>query len=273
MFHAPLPSFRWLPGFLTALWILFGFAPVGWEARCGDRPKNAWIQLFNGKNLQGWHVKIKGYALDDNYGNTFRVENGVLKVSYDQYPAFDDKFGHLFYHQSFSHYRLRIEYRFVGLQCPGGPAWAFRNSGAMIHSQSPESMRKDQDFPVSIEVQFLGGNGRDARPTGNLCSPGTHVVMDGTLIKRHCTQSRSATYHGDQWVTVEAEVHGSTLIKHYVNGEEVLEYEEPQLDDSDADAQRLITGSNLLLSEGFIALQAESHPIEFRKVELLPLAP
>ena len=234
--------------------------------------KERWISLFNGKDLAEWTVKINGYAAGENYGNTFRVENGVLKVSYDQYPKFDGKFGHLFYKQKFSDYRLRVEYRFVGEQCPGGPDWALRNSGVMIHSQSPESMRKDQDFPVCIEVQFLGGTGKGERSTGNLCTPGTHVEMGGKLFTPHCTNSRSKTYHGDQWVTVEVEVRGNASIKHIVNGETVLEYAKPQLDESDPDAKKLMEAGNTMLHEGYLALQAESHPVEFRRVEILPLA-
>jgi Domain of Unknown Function (DUF1080) len=233
--------------------------------------KDGWIQLFNGKDLDGWTPKIKGYDLGENYGNTFRVENGILKVSYDQYPNFDRKFGHLFYKSPFSKYRLRIEYRFVGEQCKGAPTWAFKNSGVMIHGQSAESMRKDQDFPVSIEVQFLGGNGKDQRPTGNLCTPGTNIVMKDKLVTTHCLDSRSKTYHGDEWVTVEAEVHGNGLIKHKVDGETVIEYEKAQLDDKDPDARKLIKNGEKMLKEGTISLQSESHPIEFRKVEILPL--
>lgn len=231
----------------------------------------AWISLFNGKDLDGWTPKIKGHALGDNFGNTFRVENGVLKVAYDQYPKFDGRFGHLFRKQPFSNYKLRIEYRFVGDQCSDGPSWAIRNSGVMIHCQPPETMRQDQDFPVSIEVQFLGGDGEHNRSTGNLCTPGTHVVMMGELIKRHCTNSVSQTYHGEQWVTAEAHVLPGGKIKHLVNGQTVLEYEQPQLDDSDKDAQPLIKNGEKMLHGGYIALQAESHPIEFRKVEIVPL--
>ena len=159
----------------------------------------------------------------------------------------------------------------MGDQTPGGPDWAFRNSGIMIHSQSPESMRKDQEFPVSIEVQLLGGNGKDERPTGNVCSPGTHIVMDGELITQHCNPSSSKTYHGDQWVSVEVEVHGNESIRHIINGETVLVYEKPQLDDRDPDAKRLIQNGNRMLREGYIVLQAESHPVQFRNIELLPL--
>jgi len=230
-----------------------------------------WISLFNGKNLDGWKVKITGYGLNDNFGNTFRVEDGVLKVCYDQYDKFGGKFGHIFYKEKFSHYRLRLEYRFVGEQVPGGPGWAFRNNGIMIHCQSPESMRRDQNFPVSIEVQLLGGDGKNKRSTGNLCTPGTHVVMDDQLVTQHCISSRSKTYHGDQWVKAEVEVHGNRLIKHIINGQVVLEYERPQLDEKDRDARTLIKDGNTMVSEGYISLQAESHPVEFRKVEILPL--
>jgi hypothetical protein len=232
-----------------------------------------WIQLFNGKNLDGWKVKLKGYELNDNFGNTFRVEDGLLTVRYDAYDKFGGKFGHVFYDQPFENYVIRVEYRFVGEQAVEGPGWAFRNSGIMVHGQSPESMRKDQDFPVSIEVQLLGGNGTDERPTGNLCTPGTHVVMDGKLLKRHCTNSSSKTYHGDQWVTAEVEVRGNKSIKHFIEGELVLEYTQPQLDESDADAAKLIeqAGGNKMLSRGSISLQAESHPVDFRKIELRKL--
>ena len=217
------------------------FCPATPVCAADDDPdKGKWISLFNGKDLEGWTPKIKGYEAGDNHDDTFRVEDGVLKVSYDKYKAFDGKFGHLFSKQKYSNYKLRVEYRFVGEQPPGGPGWAFRNSGVMIHSQSAASMRKDQDFPVSIEVQYLGGNGKDARPTGNLCTPGTHVVIDGKLIKQHCTNSKSKTYHGDQWVTVEVEAHGNGKIIHRVNGEPVIEYEKAQLDESDADARRLV---------------------------------
>jgi hypothetical protein len=231
-----------------------------------------WIPLFNGKDLSGWTPKIRGHESGDNFGETFRVENGALKVAYDKYDNFNNQFGHLFYQESFSHYRLRVEYRFVGEQAPGGPGWAVRNSGVMVHGQAPETMSKDQEFPASIEVQLLGGSGSGQRTTANLCTPGTNVVMNGELITRHCTNSKSKTYHGDQWVTVEIEVRGNKLIKHMVEGETVLEYSQPQLDERDADAQKLLArGAEKMLERGTISLQSESHPVEFRKVELLKL--
>lgn len=230
-----------------------------------------WISLFNGRDLTGWTAKIKGQPLGENWADTFRVEDGLLKVRYDKYERFDGRFGHLFYKGTFSHYRLRVEYRFVGEQCAGGPSWAVRNSGIMIHGQDPATMRVDQDFPVSIEVQLLGGLGQGERSTANVCTPGTHIVMNGMLVTRHCTNSRSPTYHGDQWVTVEVEVRGGQVVRHIVGGQVVLEYTEPQLDDQDPDARRLLQSHGKLLTGGTISLQSESHPIDFRKVEILPL--
>jgi hypothetical protein len=230
--------------------------------------KGEWKPLFNGKNLDGWSPKIKGFELGVNHNDTFRVEDGLLRVKYDKYDSFDNKFGHLFYKDKFSHYVLRIEYRFVGDQCKGGPGWAIRNSGVMLHCQDPKTMGKDQNFPVSIEAQFLGGNGKDPRTTLNVCSPGTNIVMGGKLITQHCNNSKSKTYHGDQWVTTEIEVNGSGKIKHMIDGEVVLEYEQTQFDPKDADAKKLIKDDKLLIEEGYISLQAESHPIDFRKVEI-----
>lgn len=230
-----------------------------------------WIQLFDGRSLDGWTPKITGHPLGENYADTFRVEDGRLVVSYDGYRSFDDRFGHLFYRTPFSYYRLRVEYRFVGDQAPDAPGWALRNSGVMIHCQDPKTMTKDQSFPVSIEVQLLGGSGKGERTTSNLCTPGTNVVMDGQLLKRHCTSSKSKTYHGDQWVTAEIEVHGGGVIKHILDGVTVLEYTEPQLDPADKDAKPLIKDDKLLLTGGYISLQSESHPVQFRKVEVLKL--
>ena len=149
-----------------------------------EEPKDKadWVPLFNGKNLDGWTPKITGYEFGDNHADTFRVADGVLKVSYDKYTEFGGKFGHLFYKDKFSHYRLKVEYRFVGEQCKGGEGWAIRNSGVMFHCQDPKTMAKDQKFPVSIEAQFLGGLGKGNRTTNNLCSPGTHVTMGGKLF-------------------------------------------------------------------------------------------
>ena len=271
-----LPRFAFLPLCLVA----FGFTASAQaadqdEPATGSQPTGEWISLFNGKDLSGWTPKIRFFKLGDNHANTFRVEDGLLKVRYDGYEAFDEKFGHLFYEKPFSNYRFRVEYRFVGDQCKDGPGWATRNSGVMIHGEAPEKMEIDQRFPVSIEVQLLGGNGTDDRSTANLCTPGTNVVKNGKLYKPHIINSTSRTYHGEQWVTVEIEVRGNRLIKHIVDGETVLEYAQPQLDPSDALFKHLKddpqTPKDLMLHGGSISLQSESHPCDFRKVEIMIL--
>lgn len=237
----------------------------------GDPDQEEWIPLFNGTNLDGWVPKITGFEVGDNHADTFRVEDGVMKVSYDEYEGdFNGRFGHLFTEKLYSYYRIRVEYRFVGEQAKGGPEWAFRNSGIMVHGQPVETMQKDQDFPISIEVQLLGGE-RD-RTTGNLCTPGTNVVMGDTLVTDHCVDSASKVLTGEQWVTAEAIVHGAASVRHLINGEEVLSYEMSQMGGGNvANHDPAVFKDGQLIEEGSISLQAESHPVEFRKVELLPL--
>lgn len=234
-----------------------------------------WIQLFNGVDLNDWTVKIAKHELGENYAETFRVEDGLLKVRYDGYQAdFDQQYGHLHYNTPFSAYILRVTYRFVGEQAPGGEGWAWRNSGVMLHGQDPATMLRDQDFPISIEAQLLGGDGTNLRTTGNLCTPGTQVVMNGVLFTPHCINSNSETYHGDQWVTAEFLVLGDSLIQHIVEGKTVLSYSKPQIGGGNVfhyDPEMKVDGTPL--SGGYISLQSESHPVDFRRVELLDLSP
>lgn len=239
-----------------------------------DPARKDWIQLFNGKNLDGWVPKITGYPLGENYGNTFRVENGLLKVSYDQYPEFGNHFGHIFYrNRKFSHYIVAAEYRFVGEQVKGGPGWALRNNGIMFHCQAPDTMGKDQDFPISIEAQLLGGGPSGERSTANVCTPGTEVFRNGEMLKSHCLNSSSQTYRGDQWVRVEVEVLGSERVRHMIDGKTVLEYGNLQIGGGNViHFDPSVKKDGAPLAEGYIALQAESHPTEFRKVEVLDLS-
>lgn len=223
--------------------------------------KEEWIELFNGENLDGWDIKISGYELNDNYGDTFRVEDGLLKIRYDQYEYFDGQIGHIFYEEPFSHYRLIVEYRFVGEQLEGGPDWGFKNNGIMFHSQSAESMAHDQWFPTSVEMQLLGGDGEEERPNGNIFTPDTHVVVEGELrgVENNLIEADGPTFHGDQWVTAEVVVYGDSLAQHYLNGDLVIEYTDLQLEDGTP------------LESGYIALQAETHPTDFRSVRILNL--
>ncbi len=232
-----------------------------------------WTPLFNGQDLTGWIPKVRGYPTGEDPLNTFRVVDGLLTVGYEQYgDAFNDRFGHLFYEAPFEDYAIRIEYRFVGEQAPGGAGWAFKNSGLMFHAQSPASMGNDQDFPISIEAQFLGGNGNQARPTHNLCTPGTHVEINGELTKQHCVFSQSPTFHGEQWVTVDMVVREKGQIEHIVDGVTVLSYARPVVGGGMVNGHDpSVKTDGTRLKSGYIALQSESHPIQFRQVLVSPL--
>lgn len=232
-----------------------------------------WLQLFNGKNLDGWIIKIKDHPLNENFGNTFRVENGALQVRYDAYGNFNQQYGHIYCKQPFSHYLLVMEYRFVGEQATGGEGWAVRNSGAMLHCQPPQTIAVEQDFPISLEMQLLGGNGINPRTTGNLCTPGTNVVLNDKLFTPHCVNSTSKTYHGDQWVRAEALVLGDSLMQHIVEGDTVISYRQPQYDGNDGWVKKAGYKGGDLIGSGYISLQSESHPVAFRKVVLFDLAP
>ncbi len=233
-----------------------------------------WQQLFNGKDLKDWTIKIAKHGLDENYANTFRVVDGMMQVRYDGYDTFDQQYGHIYYKKPFSHYLLRVEYRFVGEQATGGEGWAYRNSGAMLHCQDPKTILKNQDFPISIEGQMLGGDGINERTTSNLCTPGTNVVMDGELFTPHCINSTSKTYHGDQWVTAEFLVLGDSIVHHILEGGIVLSYSKPQIGGGNVDSyDPKIKIEGTPLKSGYISLQSESHPIDFKKVELFNLEP
>ncbi|HSC15468.1 MAG TPA: substrate-binding domain-containing protein, partial [Gammaproteobacteria bacterium] len=232
-----------------------------------------WRSLFNGRDLTGWTPKIRRHALGENFAETFRVRDGALEVAYDGYETFAEQFGHLFFAEPLSRYRLRIEYRFVGSQARDAPAWAARNSGVMVHSQVPESMQRDQDFPISIEVQFLGGlSDGKARPTGNVCSPGTRLVYAGAPDTSHCIQSSSATIDGDAWVTADVVVLGDERVVHYIDGLPVIEYGGLTYGGGNVNGHDpAVKPDGMPLARGHIALQSESHPIQFRRVELLNL--
>lgn len=245
--------------------------------------KEEWQSLFNGKDLTGWDLKISGHEMNDNYKNTFLVEDNMMRVNYKEYQNFDNKYGHIYYKTPFSYYKLKFEYRFLGNQVPGGATWNVRNSGVMLHSQSAESNGIDQDFPVSLEMQLLGGLGTGPRATGNLCTPGTIVDMNGKLQTAHCIDSKSKTYDGDQWVRGEAIVLGNKVVYHLIEGDTVLVYQNPKIGGGflgkpyDFTADKVKNGEEwakkdgTLLGEGYIALQAESHAIDFKNIELLNL--
>jgi hypothetical protein len=248
---------------------LCGYGTLG-AADPSYLPRDKWVALFNGKDLNDWIPKINHRPLGENYLDTFTARDGVLRVSYDKYSKFTDEFAHLMYRTPFSDYRLRLDYRFVGKDTPGGPPWASRNSGVMIHGQSPESIGLDQPFPVSVEVQLLNGSAGETRTTGNVCTPGTRVDFEGAPLKDHCRNSNSKTYTGEDWVHLEIEVRGSHSVRTEIDALAVLEFENLQLDPTDLRAMEIYlkTGLSTALQQGYISLQGEGHPIEFRNIEI-----
>lgn len=243
---------------------------------CTATPKvktDKWRTLFNGKDLGGWTIKIKDHPLGENYANTFRVQDGMMQVRYDGYDDFKRQYGHIYFNEPYNAYLLQVSYRFVNKQAKGGEGWAIRNSGAMLHCQDPKTIAVEQDFPISLEMQFLGGDGKNERTTANLCTPGTNVVLNDKLFTPHCVNSTSKTYHGDQWVRAEALVLGDSLVHHIINGDTVFSFSKPQYDGRDPWVKKLALPDGGAIKGGYISLQSESHPIDFKDVRIFNLEP
>jgi len=258
----------------SALLLMSACATPGPSADAVNDPdEREWIDLFNGRDLAGWTVKVNRHDIGVNFGNTFRVVDGMIQVRYDEYGDFNNQFAHLYYDEPFSHYLVSVDYRFTGEVQRGAPDYVLLNSGIMIHSQDPRTMLRDQDWPISVEMQFYAEvTPAQPRPTGNMCSPGTHVVYNGQLDTRHCINASGRALPTDVWVRAEVLVLGDSIVKHIVNGDTVLVYEKPQIGGG------VVTGfdpamkqDGRLLAEGFIALQSEGQPIDFRNVRLLDL--
>ncbi len=237
-----------------------------------DPNKEEWIELFNKSDMKQWTPKFTGFELGENYKNRFLVKDSLLSIRYAEKDTFNGDFGHLYYQQKFSHYKLKAVYRFVGQQMTGGPGWAIRNNGLMLHCQDPTSLGLDQDFPISLELQLLGGDGTNDRTNANLCTPGTNVVLGDTLFTPHCINSTSKTYPGDQWVKVEALVLGDSLIQHILEDEVVMEYRKPTIGGGNISGYKESAyREGAPVTEGFIAIQAETAPIDFKSIQVLNL--
>ncbi|MBJ6367947.1 3-keto-disaccharide hydrolase [Snuella sedimenti] len=239
---------------------------------CGNnnskKSTNDWQVLFNGKDLDGWIPKIHHHEVGDNYANTFRVKDGAIQVSYDDYDTFNERYGHLFYKKSFSSYHLKFKYRFTNQWLEDAPSYTYRNSGIMFHSQDPKTILKEQDWPISVEYQMLADAGDgNPRPTGNMCSPGTDVIYNNELDPRHCINSSSKTYKWDVWVNGELIVYKDSLIVHIVNKDTVLQYSKPTIGGGVANRfNPAIKIDGTPLKEGYIGLQAEGQGVAFKDI-------
>jgi hypothetical protein len=259
---------NWLP--VVAKSLLATLMVFSMQCQSTKVSDNGWIQLFNGKDINDWIVKIHHHEPGVNFGNTFRVEDEMIKVRYDQYSDFNDQFGHLYYKTPFSSFHLLIEYKFTGQLHRGAPDYAILNSGVMFHSQDPRSMPKEQNWPISVEMQFLAGLGDGKpRPTGNMCSPGTDIFYQGKKYDGHCLSSSSKTYPVDEWVKAELVVYEDSLISHIINGDTVLQYTKTTMGGGVVNgyAEDMWKPGKPLTS-GYIALQSEGQPIDFRRVAL-----
>lgn len=232
-----------------------------------------WQTIFNGKDLNGWIPKIYHHDTGDNYANTFRVNKGILEVNYSDYGKFDNRYGHLFYKEPFSSFHLKWEYRFTEEWLADAPNYTYRNSGVMFHSQSPESILKEQDWPISVEYQMLSEEKEGvSRPTGNMCSPGTDVFFKGEKDPRHCINSTSPTFKWDEWVNAELIVYGDSIVHHLVNGDTVLTYTKPQIGGGIAngwDPAIKVDGKPLV--SGYIGLQSEGQGVLFKEIKIRDL--
>lgn len=223
-----------------------------------------WLNLFNGKNLNGWTPKIAGYKSGENFGNTFRVEQGILSTRYNAYDTFNNRFGALFYNKPFKDFRLKVEYRFTGDTVRGAPSWGYKDGGIQYFCEPPQSMKIDQSFPICLEYNLLG-----TRPSGEICANGMYVQINGKRNPDYCNvPTVKKQVPADDWVTAEIEVHNGT-IKHFINGEEVLSFEDPHYDSTNAIAKNFINGTDTKVSSGFISLQSNSHPMDFKSVAII----
>ena len=258
---------------LTATALLIGAcaAPDGDEgevASSATKPEtraSEWVSIFDGESLDGWTPKIAGYPLGENFGDTFRVEDGMIKARFDQYgDDFAQRYGLLVYETPYEHYRLRLEYRFTGEQTPGGEDWAELNSGVIYHIQPLETIPQDAGFPVALEAQFLA-EGAHAPTTGNMCSLETSVVVKNERPDDHCILSDIPARPKDHWVRFELEAAPGGIFRHYIDGELAFEFSEAIFDVPQDWAD------GMSVDRGFFALQSESHPVDFRNIELMVL--
>ncbi len=101
------------------------------------------IDLFNGKDLSGWHIDIPEMDTVPDAINPFIIRDGKL-------VSLGTPQGHVITDKSYQNYRLDVKYRFAGE--PG-------NCGVLVHASTPRSLYKM--FPKSIEVQMYHENAGD----------------------------------------------------------------------------------------------------------------
>ena len=97
-------------------------------------------------------------------------------------------------------------------------------------------------------------------------------MMNDVMVTEHCINSTSETFYGEEWIDLEVLVHRDSLITHMINGKEVIRYTTPTLGgEHTPDSEKWKSREGESLKEGYISLQSESHPVEFRNIMLLEL--
>jgi hypothetical protein len=207
---------------------------------CGCPAPPEPIQLFNGKDLQGWHADVPEMDTNKLATSPFVVRNGVL-------VSLASPKGHLITDESYNDYKLTVEYRY-----PSTPG----NCGVLVHASKPRALYGM--FPQSLEVQMEHGNAGDF-----WCIAEDITVPD--MEKRRGPQSEWGTVDGKkrriinltdssekplgEWNTMVIECKRNE-IKVWVNGDLVNH------------------GTNCTANKGQIALQAEGSEVEFKTVAL-----
>jgi hypothetical protein len=261
-----------LKNIFTVLASMYLFLNNG--SSCFCQRKSDWQALFNGKDLNGWTPKMQHSECGENYENTFRVKNKTIQVRYNQYTqGFGERYGHLYTDRAYSYYILKLKYKVTGKWLSDAPWYTEGNSGVMYHSQAPWTMNVEQDWPRSIEMQFLANKADGSkRTTGNMCSPGTHITYKGKLDERHCIDSNGASLPKDQWVEATLTVLGDSLITHSINGKEVFQYSKPtQGGPLVNNYEKLYYQEGALINKGHIALQSEGQEMDFKDIKILNL--
>jgi hypothetical protein len=205
------------------------------------------VPLFDGKDLSGWEADVPAHDTDKTVRDSFIVRDGML-------VSLGKPMGHLLTTNAYRDYRLEVEYRFPGKA---------GNCGVLVHASRPRALYKI--YPQSIEVQMESGDAgdfwviqedikvpdmekrrpRDAGQKWGGSEPDARRILNLT--------DGSEKPLG-QWNTMMIEARGRG-IKVWVNGDLVNE------------------GFDATTDRGRIALQAEGTEVEFRKVQIGPLAP
>lgn len=272
-------NYLWSVIVATAVISTAGCAPMT-QHTVAQQPNSGWRPLFDGKTLNGWTTKLVGYPAGQDRLQTFRVKDGVLYISYDQYEGdLKGRVAHLFTRESFRAYRLSLDYRFVGDEFPNSPRPVNPpvNNGVLFHAESAEQMELNQPYPISVEAQLVGPDPQGTpRTTGNFCERAMKMFRQDKLMP-HCILSDAVPSPLGAWIHFDLEVTADGRVTEFINGKPVVHVDRIELNPDRTDTRLPVhssiaaAGGKLLVTGGHIALQSEGHPTEFRNIRILSL--